>query len=183
MATQVEALEQTFHYVWQERMQGLPILNPALEVKAVGFVPWGKNIIGVLVTPWFMNLMLLPGEDDWGELKVGEKVTHLFHSGSYEFTVGHEAGFGHYQICSLFSPMQQFTDQASALATATEVMRGLFNGENREELTMHDEMVRRAWQGDKPESKTDDEGPTLSEKMARPITRRELLRGRQEREQ
>lgn len=180
MTTQVDLLEQTYRRIEQTRMQGLPFLNPALAVRALGFMPWAKNFVGVLITPWFMNLMLLPGEEDWSELKVGDKVTHLFHSGAYEFTVGYEADFGRYQMCSLFSPMQQFVDQAAAEATAVEVMRGLFDSENREGLTMHDEMVRRAWQGgDTPQEETEDDGPTLTEKMNRPISRRELLRGRQ----
>jgi len=182
VATQVQQLEDTFRHIQRERMQGLPFLNPALEVKAVGFMPWGENVIGVLLTPWFMNLMLLPGNEDWSALKVGNKVSHLFHSGCYEFTVGHEAGFGRYQMCSLFSPVQQFVDQVAAEATAVEVMRGLLDSDNREGLTMHDEVVRRAWQG---ETQTEEaaEGPSLSEKMARPISRRELLRGRRGSEQ
>lgn len=180
MATQVALLEQTYRNIEQERMQGLPFLNPLLNVRALAFMPWNENFVGVLITPWFMNLMLLPAEEEWSDLKVGEKVTHLFHSGAYEFTVGYEAGFGRYQMCSLFSPMQQFVDQAAAEATAVEVMRGLLDSENREGLTMHDEMVRRAWQGgDKPEKEHEEDGPTLSEKINRPISRRELLRGRQ----
>jgi [NiFe] hydrogenase assembly HybE family chaperone len=177
---QVQTLQQTFERIHRERMQGLPFLNPELEVEAVGFIPWGENIIGVLLTPWFMNLMLLPGEEEWSALKVGDKVTHPFHSGYYEFTVGYEEGFGHYQMCSLFSPMQQFVDQATAVATAVEVMRGLLDSDNREGLTMHDELVRKAWQGEEPKGEIEDEGPTISEKMSRPISRRELLRGRQE---
>jgi len=180
MATQVDLLEQTYRRIEQKRMQGLPFLNPVLEVRALGFMPWNENLVGVLITPWFMNLMLLPGKENWSELKVGSKVTHRFHSGAYEFTVGHEADFGRYQMCSLFSPVQQFVDQAAAVATAIEVMRGLFDSDNLEGLTMHDELVRRAWQGGEPQDETESESPTLSEKMSRPISRRELLRGRQE---
>ncbi len=44
------------------RMQGLPIVNPALEVEAVGFAPWEGSWLGVMVTPWGMNLTLVPGE-------------------------------------------------------------------------------------------------------------------------
>jgi hypothetical protein len=58
------------------------------------------------------------------------------------------------------------------------VMRGLMDSDNRETLTMHDELVHRAWQGE-AESEESTDGPTLTETMARPISRRELLRGRQ----
>ena len=36
------------------------MLNPALSVEAVGFRPWDEHWLGVLVTPWFMNLWLMP---------------------------------------------------------------------------------------------------------------------------
>ena len=177
LASQVQTLEAAFSRIERERMAGLPFLNPALRVEAIGFMPWDTGAVGVLLTPWFMNLMLLPGEAEWSDLQVGAKVTHRFDSGCYEFTVGDEPGIGRYQMCSLFSPMGQFVDHAAAVATATEVMRGLMNSDNRETLTMHDELVRRAWQGEaESEEITDD--PTLTETMARPISRRELLRGR-----
>ncbi len=177
LAAQVQTLEEAFSRIQHERMQGLPFLNPALRVEAIGFMPWGTGAVGVLLTPWFMNLMLLPGEEDWSGLQVGAKVTHRFDSGCYEFTVGDEPDIGRYQMCSLFSPMGQFVDQAAAVATATEVMRGLLDEDNRETLTMHGELVRRAWQGE-AECEENTDGPTLTETMARPISRRELLRGR-----
>ena len=31
-------------------------VNPALAVEAVGFRPWEDHWLGVMVTPWFMNL-------------------------------------------------------------------------------------------------------------------------------
>jgi [NiFe] hydrogenase assembly HybE family chaperone len=143
LAAQVQTLEETFKLIQRERMEGLPFLNSALRVEAIGFTPWGRGAVGVLLTPWFMNLMLLPGEEEWSGLQVGAKVSHRFDSGCYEFTVGDEPGIGRYQMCSLFSPMGQFADHAAAVATATEVMRGLMDSDNRETLTMHDERGRK----------------------------------------
>jgi hypothetical protein len=43
-----------------------PILNNRLEVETVGFVNWGEengefaSEVGILITPWFMNIVLLP---------------------------------------------------------------------------------------------------------------------------
>jgi [NiFe] hydrogenase assembly HybE family chaperone len=51
-----------------------------------------------------------------------------FPSGCYEFMGGEEAECGAYQFCSLFSPAFDFCDQDSAVATADEIMRGLFTG-------------------------------------------------------
>ena len=90
-----EGLEQSYRRIQRERMRDLPFLNPALRVKAVGFRHWQGRCLGVLITPWFMNLMLLPCEgDEWQELQIGDKQRHLLPSGSYEFIVGEEAGIG-----------------------------------------------------------------------------------------
>ena len=69
-----------------ERMQGLAIVNPALEVEAVGFAPWQDHWLGVMVTPWFMNLVLLPRvRSRWQSIPVGGKRTLQFPAGVYEF--------------------------------------------------------------------------------------------------
>ncbi len=180
LTLQLRQVEQTFRNIHRERMQGLPFLNPALEVEAVGFMPWLNGYIGVLITPWFINLMLLPRDETWGDLQVGSKVTHRFDSGAYEFTVGQEPTIGNYQMCSLFSPAQEFADHTAAVATAKEVMQGLMDSNNREGLTLHEEVIRKAWQGEAGATKPDEPqtaAPTLSEKMAGSISRRDFLRG------
>ena len=55
------ALETAFRAV-AARMQGLAFVNPALAVEAIGFAPWSGHWLGVLLTPWFMNLVLAPRE-------------------------------------------------------------------------------------------------------------------------
>ena len=58
--------------IQRERMADIPLLNPALEVQAVGFSVWEAYCLGVLITPWFMNLMLLP--------LAGDKLVLGFHA-------------------------------------------------------------------------------------------------------
>ena len=60
--SRVQTLEQVFAHIAATRMQGVPVQNPALRVQAVGFAPQadpdgGEWLLGVLVTPWFMNLV------------------------------------------------------------------------------------------------------------------------------
>jgi Protein of unknown function (DUF3457). len=55
------ALETTFNEILDKRMRDLPVVNASLSVQAVGFNRFGEDWLGVLITPWFMNLMLLPG--------------------------------------------------------------------------------------------------------------------------
>jgi [NiFe] hydrogenase assembly HybE family chaperone len=184
-----EGLEQVFRRIETERMQGLPILNSALRVSAVGFRQWQGYCLGVLITPWFMNLMLLPNEgDDWQELGIGDKQLHQFPSGPYEFIVGEEPGVGRYQMCSLFSPVFEFADQETAEATAEAAMSALMETENRDTLSTHEREIERRWRG---EPETGDESVqaageqaslSIGERLEQPLSRRELLRGRLVRE-
>lgn len=117
-------LVTTFQRIADERMAGVPILNPALAVAAVGFRPWQDHWIGVLSTPWFMNLVACPdGADEAADLS--RRVIEL-PAGKYEFTAAREDGLGLYLACSLISPMSQFASQDEALAVAGEVIRQVF---------------------------------------------------------
>ncbi len=176
-------LEQLFDRVQHERMLGVPVVNPALRVQCVGFVAWGDHYLGVLITPWFMNLVLLPGAGQpWADLSVGEKLVQRFPSGAYEFILGEEPGAGRYLMCSLFSPMFEFVDQAAAVATAEAVMQGLMETENHAPVSMREKEIKRIWQGAPQEGGSVDEerqdAPTLTERLEQPISRRDLLRGR-----
>jgi [NiFe] hydrogenase assembly HybE family chaperone len=111
-------------------MADVPILNEAIGVEAVGFREIDEGLLGVLVTPWFMNLMLLPIEAAaWEGQRAGEKTLHTLPAGCYEFIAGHEEGVGDYRMCSLFSPMFEFADHAAAVETAAAVMDGIMSSE------------------------------------------------------
>ncbi len=185
-----EGLERVFRRIETERMQGLPFLNPALQVRAVGFRHWQGHCLGVLITPWFMNLMLLPNEgDDWQELSIGDKQLHQLPSGPYEFIVGEEPEVGRYQMCSLFSPVFEFADQETAEATAMAAMSALMEAENRDTVSTHEKEIERRWRGE-PETGSEEtsetlgeqESLTIDERLEQPLSRRELLRGRRARE-
>jgi [NiFe] hydrogenase assembly HybE family chaperone len=119
-----QLFEATFQRIAEERMVGLPILNPALAVAAVGFRPWQDYWIGVLVTPWFMNLMARPIRQD--AAPAGADTVVALPSGEYQIRVSGEEGVGHYLSCPLISPMAQFADQEAALAVAREVLAQVF---------------------------------------------------------
>lgn len=182
-----EGLEHLFRRIERERMQGLPLINPALRVKAVGFRQWHGHCLGVLITPWFMNLMLLPSEgDDWQQLNIGDKQLHQLPSGPYEFILGEEAGIGRYQMCSLFSPVFEFSDQETAETTAEAAMEALMNEENRDGVSTREREISRRWHGE-PEQETQvasarhedtADAMSLSDRLEQPLSRRALLRGR-----
>lgn len=119
-------LEAAFRRIEHERMAGLPLLNPALAVRALEFGRWQGQWLGALVTPWFMNLVLVPGDAaTWRHTADGERVFYSFAAGSFAFLGSHEPEVGEFQTCSLVSTMSRFTDLASACLTARIALRML----------------------------------------------------------
>jgi len=123
------ALERRFEAIHRGPMAGLPMLNPVLQVRAIGFQPWNAHWLGVLVTPWFMNLMLMPRLAEHFPPCAERESRHLvFPAGVFEFIGAHDAELGSWLACSLFSPMFEFGDQAGAEATALAALQGLLEG-------------------------------------------------------
>jgi [NiFe] hydrogenase assembly HybE family chaperone len=105
-----------------------------LHVEAVAFRAWEGRPIGVLVSPWFMNLIMLPAPgEDWSSLYIGEKELVGFPSGTYEFIHNRRGALGGYKACSLFSPMSDFSSQLQATDCARAVMQALFDPNNAAE--------------------------------------------------
>lgn len=156
-------VRDAFERIWHARMADVPILNPNLRVDIVGWRAWQGEWLGVLVTPWSINLMLLPGEG--GKLRslvMDERQSWLFPSGSYDFMGGHEDGLGDYQTCSLFSPVLQFEAHQDAVSTAQAAIEALMSPEAGDAAAgVQLEKVRA-------------EGQSLTE---RPMSRRLFLRG------
>jgi [NiFe] hydrogenase assembly HybE family chaperone len=162
-------VEDAYRLIERERMQGIPILNRALQVETVGFRGWNRKWIGILVTPWFMNVMLLPGNGaHWPRLSAGAKHTWRLPYAPMEFMVGYEESIGEYHLCSLFSPTLLFPDQDAARATAWEAMDTLMSPPNTEGQ-VSGAMHRMATRIGRPMSKRDfltghafrDYGPVL----------------------
>ncbi len=123
------ALQRRFETIWRGAMADVPILNPALQVRTVGFRPWQDHWLGVLITPWFMNLMLLPRlAERWPPSAEGESRPIVLPAGVFEFIGARDKELGPWLACSLFSPMFEFHDMAGAEATALAVLQGLFDG-------------------------------------------------------
>lgn len=127
MEQRVAALVDFYRRVQTERMQGIPILNPALSVEAVGFqraetpddAPDTEPVAeGVLITPWFMSLVRLPLALQPHGNRVARKFVRDFGSEGFEFIGAHDEAVGYHETCALFSPMDGFATQAQAVETA-----------------------------------------------------------------
>ncbi|CAC9437403.1 Rubredoxin [uncultured Gammaproteobacteria bacterium] len=127
----VKRLKSHYQYVHTHKMNGIPILNNRLEVETVGFVNWGEengefaSEVGILITPWFMNIVLLPKTTMQQKTRVGKTVDILFPDGEYSFLTQLDNDFGVYLTCSLFSPMFDFNTQVQAIETAEAIMAQL----------------------------------------------------------
>lgn len=125
LTQRVDALRHHFVRVHTERMVGIPLLNDALSVEAVGF-EWaaqteaGASPVaeGVLITPWFMSLVRLPLAVLPHGNQVGRKVVRQFGCEQFDFIGAHDEAIGFHETCALFSPMGGFTSQVLARDTA-----------------------------------------------------------------
>jgi hypothetical protein len=162
------ALAAAYDAIWRGPMQEMPICNPALEVEAVGFRAHGDWAIGIVVTPWFMNIVAVAGSGERphptppplrgrggrlggggdsrtsnhqpsrgvppspaerGRVRGGGAAPQLISlpAGDVAFARAALQDFGPLLSCSLFSPMFDFADMATARQAADEAMSALFN--------------------------------------------------------
>lgn len=131
-------LEDCYREIQRSRMHDVPILNHALQVQALGFEPWQQFRLGVLLTPWLMNIMLLPQDDSLVAVAPGEKQHIDLPSGNYEFVCGQDDSFGKYLSCSLFSPVFEFADHTTFEQTALAALDAIMQAENQEQLGHED---------------------------------------------
>ena len=177
-----ERLEALYSEIEATRMKDVPILNPALTVAAIGFAPWQEFHLGVLLTPWFMNLMLLPQDaQGFSELKpgVGEKRQIQLPAGQVEFIVGHEQALGYSLSCSLFSPVFEFSDQEAAVETAQAALAQVLAATDEAEEEDDDAEMRNLWAGKLPSSEDGQPPDAEAAPQTAPaeISRRDLFRG------
>lgn len=122
-----ERLAAAFRGIGDRSMRDLPIYNASLDVAPVGFQVYDGGIVGVLITPWFMNLIVIAHDGNFANAASGSTVRYVLPAGAMDFVVGQVDAFGKIASCSLISPMFCFTDMATARATADaalgEIMR------------------------------------------------------------
>jgi [NiFe] hydrogenase assembly HybE family chaperone len=145
-----ERLAGSYREIGDRAMRDLPIYNDALGVEAVGFRRFNGTIIGIMVTPWFMNVVMPAGAM---RETAGTTLRVRLPAGDIEFALSEVGQIGQIASCSLFSPMFEFADMAAARATAEAALAELMLPDDSEEA------VRRR------------------EPATTPIDRRSFLRG------
>ena len=153
-----------------QRMDGLNFVNPAIEVEAVGFAPWESHWLGVMVTPWCINLMLLPRDTGaWTSLPQGEKLRYRFPAGDYDFISSRDETVGEYQMCSLISPVLEIPDHATAREVALLARAAMLDPGNAPVPVVPGKAADAA-----------EPGPIaqLGQQASAPMSKRDFLRGR-----
>jgi len=162
-AIAAQHLEAVYGRIAEQSMRDLPLYNERLRVEAVGFRPRDGHIIGVLVTPWCMNLILMPGaDDDWSHLSHDTVSEWELPAGTFEFNPCLFDDVSLHLSAPLFSTVQDFPDQATARAIGLEIVRNLLDPRKLP--------ADAASPGD---GESDRRGNAL---LGRPVSRRGLLR-------
>lgn len=117
-------VERYFRRVYAERMAGLPFLNPALDVAVMDFQRVNGDWLGIVVTPWCLQLMLVPGGGTlWEDIPAGERRLVGLPAGPIEFIAdAGESDLPAFQYCPLIAPVTAIADMAAARAAAEDAM-------------------------------------------------------------
>ncbi|MER2539014.1 MAG: [NiFe]-hydrogenase assembly chaperone HybE [Azonexus sp.] len=121
-------LEAHFQQLWEESVADTRQTNPALQVKVIGFVRCEGDWVGVMVTPWFIHLLLLPGGGTlWGDIPDGQRRYLDLPGSTYYFTATEAPGIGPYQYTALLDNINQVADMATARHLADDALRTALN--------------------------------------------------------
>jgi len=121
-------LEAHYRAVYAERMADLPFVNAALQVEAVGFDRLRGDWLGVMVTPWFINLFLLNGGGElWGDIPAGQRRYLELPCGTLQFLADDDPVLGPYQYCPLIAPVSEVADMAVARQAAVDALATVFS--------------------------------------------------------
>ncbi|MGY8663915.1 [NiFe]-hydrogenase assembly chaperone HybE [Bradyrhizobium sp. UFLA05-109] len=104
-------------------MRDMPPYNDAPAVAAVGFSLFNGTVVGVMVAPWFMNVVMPAG--DLAREASGRRLRLSLPAGDVEFALSKVEPLGCIANCSLFSPMFDFAEMASAQAPAEAALAAL----------------------------------------------------------
>lgn len=110
--------------------------HPRVHVQAVGFHKWKYFWLGIIVTPWCMNVILAKGQPSkWKSIPEGRRLHYPFPAGIYDFISVKDRILGEYQMCSLMSPLEEVvSDHDMAVEIAKAALEELMKPEQEPEL-------------------------------------------------
>jgi [NiFe] hydrogenase assembly HybE family chaperone len=113
-----------YESLWQAGGQDMAEINPALAVEAVGFTRYEGDWLGVVITPWFLRLFLLPGGGSlWGEIPLGQSRYISLPGETMQFVADAAPSLGAFQYSTLLEPTSLVADMSAARQMAIRVMQ------------------------------------------------------------
>lgn len=131
-ARPVAEIMHAFRRIEQNQMQDLPVCNNQLTTEIAGLRRFEQYWVGALITPWTLQLILLPATAEAESLQEGDYRTFQFPQGPVMFMASGNPDLGVYLACSLVSPLHDFSSQEKIRDTAEEVMRLLFQSPGKQ---------------------------------------------------
>lgn len=178
LAAAAAELETVYRRIESTAMANVPVLNRALAVQAVGMTRTEAGLACVLVTPWFINLVLLP-EALAPSVQPGTKSRVALPGGVFEFIQSHHDELGPHRMCSLMSPVFEFEAQADAVAMAEAVLGEILAPQANADLEDADMLA--VWEGrlpqinDKPDAASEAGSVPETGKKQKHVSRRAIF--------
>jgi [NiFe] hydrogenase assembly HybE family chaperone len=124
-----DKLTAAYREIHRTAMSSLPICNDALAIEAIGFRDFDGYVLGVIITPWFLNLVMVAQQaaHSAASLPTASSVHLRFPAGGVDFKASELQGFGRLASCSLFSPMSEFVNHDAAREVAQAALDALFD--------------------------------------------------------
>ena len=134
------------HPVERQPSQGL--VNPYISEAAIGFRAHNDQLIGVALTPRYLDLLVLPEDGKgWKDSQVGEFHMESFPAGDIKFIHDWNSSIGAYGYCTLLTSVILFDSQEEAESLALETLKALYLEEAVDVpkfLEMSTEMIAQA---------------------------------------
>lgn len=112
---------QHYRSLWAQQGAGRWPVNPGLAIESTGFARCQGDWLGVLVTPWFLRLVMLPATGTlWGEIPPGQRRYVNLPGGTLAFTAAAGAEYFPAQYSNLVDRIEQVPDMASARRIAQD---------------------------------------------------------------
>lgn len=118
------AVQRWFERIHAGPMQGLPFLNPALSVQALDFRRCEGDWLGAVVTPWSVQLMLVPGGGSlWADTAAGERSMVALPVGRLAFIADEgDCGLPAFQYLPLVNGTAALAGDGAARALARDAL-------------------------------------------------------------
>lgn len=120
MSALLKKLESHYRTLATRIMTEVPIANPALEVETFGFTRRDSGWCGILMTPWFMNLVYIPDESPHQT-----PCTLAFPGGGVSFQPARGDGLERFWMAQMISPLADFPTMDYARAVAQQILQEL----------------------------------------------------------